>query len=657
MQIYRVQIKTLYLVISIALVSGFACFWYKIAIDPSIVFLIPENSAHWIKHDKPFELTAKLNKKLKTVFRKQIHVQKKLKTVRINFKALRYFAMYFDNHLITQSPTSKISTKNDWKKTRHVELHDIKPGVHYLDILVVNYNGPPVLLAYSNELNIKTDASWSSILSPTRNQWLPVRLARDRQVVGFTKSFMPSYLAFLDKISIFLSVFTALFLMIIVGSKSRKLIFSNVYSHQLIPCFHWGIISLWVILSVVSLYNHPLGGGDFQHHFAYIKYILNNSSLPLATDGMEMFQAPLFYVTSAIFLKLFSLFFEPELSSRLLKIIPLICGLAMIEICYRTVKHAFPNKYYMQFVGMLFGAFVPMNLYMSQYIGNEPLAAVFSALAIYIMVRIIMNPSRAMEKREHYKLGVILGLGLLSKATVLLLIPLSLAFLAWIQYSLDNTFKPIVKACGRVLVTVFLISGWFYLRNWIHFDKLFIGGWDPANGFYWWQDPGYRVLQDFTTFGISLFYPIYAGTVGFWDAVYSNFWTDAGLGGFISKDGKSFWNLTYMLSLPLLSLTPTAALAVGCLSTFGKNKLVSKPLIVFSTLCVLVYLLALIYVYILVPMHSQGRATYTMGILPCYAILCAVGIERLARGTTTRALFTGLLVCWGLYSYISFFPF
>lgn len=656
MQVLRNYLKPIPIILAILFSIGMSILWYKIAIDPSIVFLTPENNAQWIMHDRPIELVAKLNARKNTAFKKTISTPSHISSATISLKALRYYSVYFDDQLILQSPPSKISTKNDWKKAKHVTIKNIAPGNHELIIVIMNYNGPPTLLAYCDELNFRSDTTWLSTQSANENQWQPVMLASKRQTVSYTKSFMPSYIALFNNIHYIILVFVVLAMVLFLQSKKIANDFFARWFPDPIIHFRWLLIVLWIILSITSLINHPIGGGDYQHHLAYIEYIAKKQALPLATDGMEMFQSPLYYLVSAMLLKTSLLFFELETSLRLLKLIPLLCGLAMIEICYRTVLCVFPNQPYKQFVGLLVGALMPMNLHMSQYIANEPMAAVFSALSVFVVLKFLINPDLALQQRQHYILGILLGLGLLSKVTVLLLILLSTAALIWVLFSLNQNYKFIAISCLRVIGIIFVIAGWYYVRNWIFLGKPFIGGWDPANGLYWWQEPGYRVIEHFTTFGLSLFYPIYAGTVGFWDSVYSNFWTDAGLGGFISKDGSSYWNLSFMLALPLLSLAPTIAILSGSLSIFKPRELKNNSILIFATACVTIYFAALMYMYILVPMHSQGRATYTMGIIPCYAILCAQGVSMFSKGAVTQGIFTGLLLVWGIFSFISFFP-
>ncbi len=93
-----------------------------------------------------------------------------------------------------------------------------------------------------------------------------------------------------------------------------------------------------------------------------------------------MFQSPLYYIISAFFLRIFQAFFNSDLSILLLKLIPLLSGIIQIEIAYRCLLLVFPHNLRLQMIGLVFVAFIPMNIYMSLYIGNEPLYALLGSI-------------------------------------------------------------------------------------------------------------------------------------------------------------------------------------------------------------------------------------------------------------------------------------
>jgi len=59
-------------------------------------------------------------------------------------------------------------------------------------------------------------------------------------------------------------------------------------------------------------------------------------------------------------------FFMSNLNAiTLLRIIPMICGILQIEICYRTIKCIYPQRKDYLILGAVIGGFFPMNIYVS----------------------------------------------------------------------------------------------------------------------------------------------------------------------------------------------------------------------------------------------------------------------------------------------------
>jgi hypothetical protein len=95
-------------------------------------------------------------------------------------------------------------------------------------------------------------------------------------------------------------------------------------------------------------------------------------------------------------------------------------------------------------------------------VGNESLSIVFYTLATYFFLRMV-------ETERHIKnawfLGIILGLGLLTKAYFLAALPCAALVLLWIF--LRSRCKPIrvLIETLAVLAPVCILSGWWYWRN------------------------------------------------------------------------------------------------------------------------------------------------------------------------------------------------
>ncbi|MDY6993491.1 MAG: hypothetical protein SVR94_12945, partial [Pseudomonadota bacterium] len=405
-----------------------------------------------------------------------------------------------------------------------------------------------------------------------------------------------------------------------------------------------------------------LMGFDLPDHIEYIRYVINNASIPLATQGAQMFQSPLYYLINAVLFRVFYLVFDVETSFHLLKLLPLLLGMATVDISYRCGRQVYPDNPQMQSLILIISGFMPMNLYMAQYIGNEILLATLSAWVILLFLGWLKKPQLMFSLKQQALMGITLGMALLAKVSaILLVIPLLAVYIAHCRTQ-HIEIRPMLMILLKVALITFLVAGWYYLRNWILLGRPFIGGWQPQSGFVWWQVPGYRTIFDFISFGQALSYPIYAW-MGFWDLLYSTLWVDGFLGSRFEYDTKPPWNYDYVLSSAWLSLLPSLALLSGMVITVKKSIFSSKAVLndtllaeYFSLLALVVYLGAIGYLFITVPIYSQGKATYALGLLPCFAILGAVGLRPLIeRNMIFKIIIFSGMSWWAANAFIAYF--
>jgi hypothetical protein len=226
--------------------------------------------------------------------------------------------------------------------------------------------------------------------------------------------------------------------------------------------------------------------------------------------------------------------------------------------------------------------------------------------------------------------------------------------LVWLAHRRSESIGGFVRAASIFGGVAFAIAGWYYLRNWALLGAPFVGGWDPARGLAWWQDPAYRVPGDFFRFGEALVHPIYSAYLGFWDGFYSSVWLDSHLIGAGDLSIAPPWGYAYMLSLALLSLPLSVALAVGVLRVVREPGGATRRLLVFSALALGIVVAAMLAIYLRVPSFSAVKGSYALGLLPCFALLIAWGLEPLLRGRIGRAVVSGFVCAWAAFSFLAF---
>ncbi|MFC1815004.1 hypothetical protein ACFL0M_03465 [Thermodesulfobacteriota bacterium] len=628
----------------------------KILADPNTVMLFSEQGAEWIRVREPIDLTARITQYPETfvsTFRLNLVVDKVPDEAVLKLRALKWASVFWDQQLIYVSDTR---SKN-WKKVYHVDLKPrISPGVHELYIKVMNVMGHPALLAYCESLKIYTNETWEG--SKDEKTWSIAMPVNNIELPTITRKFKRTDRALISKLHIFLPIFLIVFFLTFYLKKPKR---SPWQKHFTIDAsmVRWILLALWVILAANNIRKIPLDVGmDFGGHLEYIRYVAENLRIPLAYEGWQMSETPLFYIISAIIYRLSLNIWPVETAVRLLHIIPALCGAAQVELCYRALRYAFPQRKDLQILGIVVGGLLPMNLYMSQAIGTESMAGFLTGMVIVLIFHLCNNPSG--QPRDIYLLmGFWLGLSILTKITAILLIPLLLFFVAYSVSAgcgLPDRSKILgIQRIGLVLGVAFLVAGWYYINNWIEMGKFFDIGWDISRGIVWWQDPGHRTIRQFFTFGGSLFYPIYAGIMGLWDSLYSTMWLDGSLSGIIDYSIRPPWNYGLLLSSTWLSLLPSAAIFIGVLKTLKRPLPAIQQGTLFAAGCLIIYFTTILYFFLIIPFYSVGKATFTLGLIPCYAVLGAGGFDILTRKPFIRSTVYGIMACWAFGAYGAYF--
>jgi hypothetical protein len=282
-----------------------------------------------------------------------------------------------------------------------------------------------------------------------------------------------------------------------------------------------------------------------------------------------------------------------------------------------------------------------MNLYISHSVGNEPMSGCLTALTVVLLLRYLRMPE-ARTDRAASGIGAALGFALLTKVSAVVLLPAIILSIGLRRRG--------VRRAAIVVAVAALISGWYYVRNVIHFGTPFVAGWDPSR-VPWWQDPGFRTLGSFYRFGSVFTDPLYAGTRSFWDALYSTFWADGFMSGMITLDSGPPWNYTLMSAAICLAVVPTLAILSGIIRGW-RNRCVR-----FGILCCASFVAALLDLYLTLPVYSTAKATYLLGLTPAFAILVAAGVAPLLCNRFVRSILFGLLTAWAVFSYAAFFVF
>lgn len=636
------------------LITGMLMYSYVLLNSPNVPLLVDAGEAAWIRYPRPYSPGVYYAETYNMSFRKMFHVSGPVAGARVIFTAFRDCWVTLDGRIIFSTP----ETADSWKTEYYIDLpaSSLAAGTHELCFRVRNQSAHPLLRVQVPALNISSGVDWDS--SVNEINWKPAERANDVKILDISREFSSP----IDSLMRILPFIAPLFLVIFLLSAFRERLISlsimpGVFFRYITPGnLRYLLLAYWVALAANNIFKLPAYTGfDYPQHIDYIRWIAEKKTLPLASDGWQMFQPPLYYALSALLYSFLQHFFSSDVSLLLLRIIPFFCGMIQVQLSCMALQRLFRKHPGAQMAGLFVAGLLPMNLYINQYVGNEPLAAVLTGCAIYCLIYLSTEPESATYgavRRIVFLAGVFLGLALLTKMTAILFIPLFCGYLVWELRKRRFNWFEIIKLEGGFAGVVCLVCSWFYLRNWWVIGKPFIYGWENAHK-SWWQDPGFRTLGQIFRFGDVFSHPVAAATVSLWDGFYSTFWAD----GYLSStaDVSSLWNYDFMLAGILLGVVPAVMLLAGFLAALSGHGGTHKSVFFFSAVMALFMMFALFHLFMTVPIYSTVKATYSSGLTVLYALFAATGYRLLNRSLWSGPVTVALLVCWGAVAARAYF--
>ncbi len=521
--------------------------WWRTIRQPEIHYLRSEGAAEWVIYPTPPSTTVHRVADLATVFRRHFGIASVPASVGLKVRAFRRSTVRLNGREVPmrEPPT--------WKEAAEGDVGGVlRVGDNLLEIEVHASDGPASVAG----------AEWRPAW-PARNP-VPGRRHDPLHRVpsawgGLAERLIPIALAAMVIASILLAV--AHFL----PRDSSGAWASGFHGWPWV--LTGGIAVSWVCLFVNNVPWLPLRTGyDAGGHLEYIDYILANHTLPLADQGWQMFQPPLYYMVSALALGAGSLTTSDPGAVWVLRCLGLAFGLLNVLLVGASLRLLYPGNSTRQGTGIVLAGFLPCMLCLHQFPTNEILVACLGSATFLVTLCILRG--RLPQMRGHALAGALLGCALLAKFSALLLVPVVIgALFAHALAGSGETLGRRLAPVGLAVLTALVVCAWHFMRVWSHFGDPFVGGWVLGRGHDWWQDPGFRTVRHFTRAGSVLDSPLFAGFQGFWDGLYSTLWGDgllSGRGG--ARDVPPWWSPSWMSAGIALALVPSAAAIAGAVA-------------------------------------------------------------------------------------------
>jgi hypothetical protein len=266
------------------------------------------------------------------------------------------------------------------------------------------------------------------------------------------------------------------------------------------------VVMLFVALGVIySLATPIFEASDERWHYPVVKYIADGRGLPVQDAGVstpwhqEGSQPPLYYLLAAgvtawintadfsqvqrpnphaiaglpqvIGNKNMMLHTEREawpwrgtsLAVHLIRLLSVAMGAATVWLTWAIAGRLWPGSPEIALLAAMLTAFNPMFLFISASVNNDTLAALLAAGTVFVLLRALQHGQGV---RDGLWLGVLLGLGALTKLSVLVLLPLVAVALTWDAWR-RRAWRSWLLNGLIILAGVALIAGWWYARNWL----------------------------------------------------------------------------------------------------------------------------------------------------------------------------------------------
>ena len=268
-----------------------------------------------------------------------------------------------------------------------------------------------------------------------------------------------------------------------------------------------GIVLVYVVLGITyALATPPLESSDEYKHYPVVQYLQTQHTLPVLDPDnpgrwlQEAAQPPLYYGFMALLTSWIDtsdlqqvhqvnphsfignpnqianknlIIHQPEresfpwhgtvLAVMVIRLASIGLGAGTVYLAARLGCLLFSPR-----VGLLAAAltaFNPMFLFVGAAVNNDSLAIMIGSWGLYLLVRLWQDvPDPVQHWRRYLGLGIVLGLGILTKVSLGALLALTGAALAWLAWR-RRDWRLLFIGGMMVAVAALVIPSWWFARN------------------------------------------------------------------------------------------------------------------------------------------------------------------------------------------------
>lgn len=232
------------------------------------------------------------------------------------------------------------------------------------------------------------------------------------------------------------------------------------------------IIAIYVVLALIHSLLVPTGQTGYQNapdeaaHVSFVRSISRGSYPTLIDDTMdpkhqsyEWHQPPAYYIVASPMMRF---------GVHGLRLVSILFGAISLWLVYRISILIFPEAPDLALFATAISALTPGHTAITSTVNNDGLIEVCFSCALLALINLLRS---GITVRKSVYLGAAIGFALLTKATAIILIPISLITFIVLWRS-GESLAELSKGIAVVTLTTVVLSGWWYVRNALTFHEL-----------------------------------------------------------------------------------------------------------------------------------------------------------------------------------------
>ncbi len=210
---------------------------------------------------------------------------------------------------------------------------------------------------------------------------------------------------------------------------------------------------------------------DEPWHYKYVESIALRSQIPSLAETHQAQHPPLYYALAALWYRVGALVLQGDALEHWVRFLSAVLGVGILLLIFALAREFLPDRPLAQIATLAASAFLPLFTYLSGAVNNDPLNILLFTAVLLALVR---GCHSGFSTKRAASLGVLSGLGLLTKESALAAVPLCLVVIFWDARARKTPLSLLAKSLGAYIVAAALVSGWWFARNLYFFGSFFI---------------------------------------------------------------------------------------------------------------------------------------------------------------------------------------